>query len=85
MDCLAIMDSGNYAHHLSSILERKGHVFEVVATPCQIARDGCGYCIRLPEEDVGLLVKEAAASRMPVKEVYKVIPLLTRNRYEKIL
>ncbi len=38
MDGLAIMDSGNYALKLCAMLARKGYVFEVVSTPCQIAR-----------------------------------------------
>jgi len=82
---LAILDSGNYAFNLCRILEKKGYVFEVISTPCQIAKDGCGYCIKFPLEYKKLLLDEALANKITVREIYKIIPLYTRNKYEKIL
>jgi hypothetical protein len=84
MNCLALFDSGNYAISLCNMLERKGYVFEVVSLPCRIAKSGCGYCMKLPVEYVDMVVEEGMAYGTPVREVYKIVPELTRNRYEKI-
>lgn len=84
MFCLALVDSGNYAFRLCTILERKGYVFEVVATPCQIARNGCGYCIKLPYQLMDIIINEGLANNIPVKEVYRIIPEAFKNKYEKI-
>lgn len=84
MDCLAIVDSGNYAFSLCRALERKGYVFEVVSTPCQIARNGCGYCIRFPLEQKDTIINEGIANQIPVREIYSIEKLMTRNRYKRI-
>ncbi|HEX2927953.1 MAG TPA: DUF3343 domain-containing protein [Ruminiclostridium sp.] len=84
MDCLAILNSGNYVFKLCSILEKKGYVFEIVSTPCQIARDGCGYCLKLPIEHMELVIAEGRANGLPVKEIFKIIPGFTKNKYEKV-
>ena len=85
MDCLAIVDSGNYAYQLCRILERKGFVFEVVSTPCQIARDGCGYCLKFPFEYRDLVVCESMKNNIAIRQIYKIIPMYTRNKYEILL
>lgn len=84
MLALAMFSSGNHAFNLCRILERKGYVFEVVSTPCQIARDGCGYCIRFPLEYMDLIINEAMANNMIVREIYKIVPMFTKHKYEKI-
>lgn len=84
MYCLAILDSGNYVFNLCRILEKKGYVFEVVSTPCHIAKDGCGYCLKFPIEYRDMVVCEGILNRMPVREIYKIIPYATKNRYERI-
>lgn len=84
MYCLAIFDSGNYAIRLCNILERKGYVFEVISIPCKIAKEGCGYCLRLPIKHKDMVIKEGFSNGVPVREVYEIISELTRNRYEKI-
>lgn len=84
MYCLAIFDSGNYAYRLCNILERKGYVFEVISTPCQIAKSGCGYCMKLPIEYKDMIIAEGFAANTPVREMYKVIPMLMNNKYERI-
>ena len=84
MNCLALFDSGNYAINLCNILERKGYVFEVVSMPCHITKSGCGYCMKLPLEYIDMVVEEGKKNGTPVREVYKIVPELTRNRYEKI-
>ena len=84
MECLAILISGNYAVNLCRVLERKGYVFEVVSTPCQIAKEGCGYCIKFPFEYMDLIIGEGTANRMPVREIYKITPMFTKNKYERI-
>lgn len=84
MYCVAILDSGNYVLSLYRALERKGFVFEVVSTPCQIAKGGCGYCLKFPCEYKDFVIGEGVTNRTPVKEIYRVISGLTKNRYERI-
>ncbi|MCR4436841.1 MAG: DUF3343 domain-containing protein [Clostridiales bacterium] len=84
MDCLALLDSGNFAYKLCSIFEKKGYIFEVVSTPCHIAKDGCGYCIKFPAEFKELLVSEGIKNKTPIREIYKIIPAYKKNKYEKI-
>ncbi len=84
MDGIAIVDSGNYALSLCRILERKGYVFEVVSTPCHIAKNGCGYCIRFPLEYMNLIIEEGKANNIIVREIYRIVNLGMKNRYEKV-
>lgn len=81
---IAIMDSGNYALQFCAILERKGYVFEVISTPCQIAKGGCGYCLRFPLEFKDLVLEQAQMSGIIVREMYRIVPQVTKNRYVKI-
>ena len=81
---IAILDSGNYALRLCSILERKGYVFEVVPTPCHIAKDGCGYCLRFPLEYKDIVLQEALLNNLVIREMYKVEPQMFKNNYVKI-
>lgn len=84
MICLAIFASGNYAFSVSRLLEKKGYVFEVAATPCQISKGGCGYCLKFPSEYKQLVINEGIASRMPVNEIYRIVSAYNKNKYEKI-
>jgi hypothetical protein len=84
MYCLAILDSGNYVFHLCRALEKKGYVFEIISTPCQIAKSGCGYCLKFPEEFKDIVLSEALTCGIHVREIYKVIQEFTKNKYEKI-
>lgn len=84
MDGIAIMDSGNYALKLCNILEKKGYVFEVTSTPCHIAKNGCSYCLRFPLEFRDMILQEALLNNITIREIYKVIPQLTKNKYEKV-
>ena len=84
MDGIAILDSGNYALKLCGILERKGYFFEVISTPCQIARNGCSYCLKFPMEFREMILKEAQLNNMAIREIYSVEKQLTRNKYTKV-
>jgi len=84
MDAIAILDSGNYALKLCTILERKGYVFEVVSTPCQIAKGGCSYCLKFPVEYKDMVLQEALFNKLTVREIYQIEQLLTKNKYTKI-
>jgi len=84
MYAIAILDSGNYALKLCSILERKGYVFEVVPTPCHIAKNGCGYCLRFPLEYKEIVLQEALLNKLVIREIYKIEPHLLKNNYVKI-
>jgi len=83
MDCLAVFNSGNYAMHVSRLLQMKGYVFDVVSTPCKIATGGCGYSIKFPCEYKDLIISEAKKNNIPIGEIYKVIPMFMKNKYEK--
>jgi hypothetical protein len=84
MYCLAILDSGNYVFHLCRALERRGYVFEIISTPCQIAKDGCGYCLKFPAEFKDIVLSEALACGIRIREIYKILPGNMKNSYEKI-
>lgn len=84
MDCIAIVDSGNYAYSLCSILEKKGYIFEVVATPCQIAKTGCGYSVKFPLECKDVIIRTGMDNNIPIREIYRVVSQMTKNRYERI-
>jgi len=82
---IAILDSGNFALKLCSILEKKGYVFEVVSTPCHIATNGCSYCIRFPMEHIDVIIDESMGNNIAVREIYRVVNQVTRNKYERIV
>jgi len=84
VNCIANFDSGNHAYQLCRILERKGYVFEIVATPCHIATSGCGYSMRLPIEYTELVISEGKNNGIPVREIYKIISEGFKNRYVRI-
>ena len=84
MDGIAILDSGNYALKLCSILEKKGYVFEVTSTPCHIAKSGCSYCLRFPMEFRDMIMQEALLNNLIIREIYRVEPQFTRNKYIKV-
>lgn len=81
---LAVFDSGNYAFNLCRNLERKGYIFEVVATPCQIASEGCGYSLKFPIEAKELVIRESTSDKIPVRAMYKMVPTLMKNKYERV-
>jgi hypothetical protein len=81
---IAVMESGNFALSLCRVLEKKGLYFEIVATPCRIATGGCGYSIKFPLENTDMLVDEAASQRIRIEALYKVVPGLTKNYYERM-
>lgn len=84
MYCIAMLDSGNYVFSLCGVLERKGYVFEVVSTPCAIAKDGCGYCLKFPCEYGSMVSNEAEALGFKIRAMYRIIPSITKNTYERI-
>jgi len=84
MDGIAVFDSGNHARLLCSILERKGYVFEVIATPCQIAKTGCGYSLRFPLRYMDVVLQEARLHGIVVREIYRIERQVPRNKYVKV-
>ncbi len=81
---LAIFDSGNYAYNLARILEQKGYECEIVPIPCQIAKNGCGQCIKFKISDLNALLNESASSKIVVRELYKIGIKNNKNEYIKI-
>jgi len=84
MDSLAILDSGNYAFRLCNILEKQGFEIEVISVPCQIAKDGCSYCLKFPLEYKDEVMNAGSANGLVVREMYNIIPMFSKNKYEKI-
>lgn len=84
MKCIAIFDSGNHVYKLDAALEKRGYKFEVVSIPCHIAKGGCGLCLKFPEEFLEIVVAGAAENNTPIKEVYRVVPKYSRNKYKRI-
>jgi len=84
MKCIAILETSNYVYKLEAALERKGYKFDIVSTPCHIAKGGCGLCLKFPEEYLPVIKNEAVLCNTPVKAVYRVVPGLTKNRYQRI-
>lgn len=84
MKCIAILETGNYVYKLESALERKGYQFDVISTPCNVAKGGCGLCLKFPEEYLLVVRNEAASCNMPIKAVYRIIPGFGKNKYQRI-
>lgn len=83
-NCVAIFDSGNFAFTVCRILEKKGYCFEVISTPCQIARGGCGYCLKFPEDYRSMVIDESIKAGYPVREMFMIVPMFSRNKYERL-
>lgn len=83
-ECLATMDSGNYAHALVAELERDGYRFRVIPTPCRISRSGCGYCIKLPEEYIPVLREKSSQKGYTIREIFRVVPEDRKTQYVRI-
>lgn len=84
MKCIAILETGNYVYKLDSALERKGFKFEIVSTPCRVAKGGCGLCLKFPEEYLSVVMNEANACNTPIRGVYRIIPGSSKNKYQRI-
>ena len=84
MYSLAILDSGNYAFRLCNILERRGFEIEVVSVPCQIAKDGCSYCLKFPLEYKDEIICTGSENGLIVREIYNIVPMFSKNKYERI-
>lgn len=81
---LAILDSGNYAYSLCRVLEKKGYDFEIVPTPCCIAKSGCGLCIKFPLKHKEVLINEGFMNRIIVREIYKIVSNKNKKKYVKV-
>jgi len=84
MKCIVILDSGNLVYKLDSELVKRGYKFEVLSTPCHIAKGGCGLCLKFPEEFLKVVLEVAVECDTPIKEVYRVIPNFSKNKYRRI-
>ncbi|MBP5426674.1 MAG: DUF3343 domain-containing protein [Clostridiales bacterium] len=81
---LAIFDSGNYAYNLARVLEEKNIKCEIVPIPCQIAKNGCGQCIKFELSDMDKIILESKNSKIGIREVYKIGIKNGKNEYTKI-
>lgn len=85
MDCIALYDSGNYAYRICRVFEQKGIVFQVISTPCRIAKAGCGYCLLFPEQYLNHVINASAENGFQVKEVYRIEYNQDRKKYIRII
>ena len=84
MHCLALTDSGNYTMNLSRILQNKGYMFDVIATPSKLSRGNCGYSLKFQEEYLDDVINAGRMNNIPVKEIYRVKSYDNKTTYEKI-
>lgn len=73
MHYIANLDSGNYVLRIFDILANKGYVFEVVSTPCKIAKGGCAYSLKFPAEYLDIVEETAIMNGIRIKEIYEII------------
>lgn len=85
MKYIVILDSGNYVYKLDAELRKQGYKFEIVSTPCHVAKSGCGLCLKFPAEFFDVVKAVADRSDTPIREAYRVVQGFSRNRYERIL
>lgn len=83
MNCLALLDSGNYAIFISNKLRKIGIDSEIIPTPCKIAENGCGYCLKFNCEHKDLILHHANQNNIKIDEIYK-INTDNKNKYGKI-
>lgn len=83
-NCVGTFESGNYVINVCKNLEKRGYVFEVIATPCQIAKGGCGYSLKFPEEHKELVVSVAKELGYIIGDMYRIVPMFNKNSYEKL-
>lgn len=81
---LAIFDSGNYAYNIASILKEKDIACEIVPIPCQIAKSGCGQCIKFKLTDMDTLLTESKNVHIQVREIYRIDAGNGKKEYIKI-
>ena len=84
MKYLAIYKSGNEAVKISEYFERNGTILDVIATPCKIAKEGCGYSLVFPSNMLREVVDASAMKKLTIMEIYAQKPGSLSNAYEKI-
>ena len=84
MYCLALTDSGNYTMNLKRILQDKGFMFEVIATPSRLSRGNCGYSLKFEENYIDNVIIAGRVNNIPIKEIYRVRVYNNKTSYEKI-
>lgn len=85
MDCLAMLDSGNYALFILKALERKGIFIEATGVPCKISKGNCNLCLKFDESLSDEIIGVCKIHNMPVREMYRIFPELLKNRYVRII
>jgi hypothetical protein len=81
---IAVLDSGNFALNLMSILNKKSIITEFTSLPCGIAKSGCGYCLKFSISYLKQIIKIGAENNLIIREVYEIVPQFLKNKYIKI-
>lgn len=82
--CIVTFISGNHAIMVCNRLKEKGINAEIMNTPCSVAKDGCSYCIKVPVDQVDLVVREARENRVAVRDIYRRVIINGKKRYRKL-
>ncbi len=67
---LILCRSLTYAQRTARILERGGIAGTVMRTPGRIAKDGCGYCVRVGERRLADALVLLRREGLPPKQVF---------------
>lgn len=67
---LIICRSLTYAQRTARLLERAGISGYVMRTPKMISKEGCNYCVRLPEQRLPEALKLLQRENMSPKQIY---------------
>ena len=67
---LIICRSLTYAQRTAHVLERAGISGSVLRSPKLIAREGCGYCVRIPERRLTDALMVLRREGIPPKQVF---------------
>ena len=85
MNCIAIMESGNFALALTRLLNDGGIQAQVVSTPCRLSGEGCGYSVKFDENDKDGIFRIANEKNIKINSVYWITKEHARQKYHKLL
>ena len=59
-----------YAQRTARVLERTGITARIQRAPSEIAEEGCGYCVRIPQHVLSGAAQRLRAAGLPIKHIY---------------
>lgn len=67
---LILCRSLTFAQRTAHALERSGISGHVMRAPKMIAGDGCGFCVRIPEQSLGDALRQLQQEGLAPKQVF---------------